>query len=289
MFKASYRWALVAAVLIRMNSANAGTLYGSSPTGQLFTINLTTGVGTLVGLLPGAATLGSTEIEFDNLTGRAFTQSRDGNFMIQQFDINTGAGIGPTFFDFGSYTGLEFVGSTLYGTVITAGGGLAPSSLRILNPLTGTSTLVGPTGVGALSGLAYNGTMYAIAGGTGPANLYTINLTTGAATLVGNTGIQAGSLEFGPDGNLYAGTTGALGGRLYRIIPLTGASTLVGSTGFADVTGLTLVNQIPEPATILLFVGGLLTILYRRSRGRPCVGKAYCRESIRFRGVRRLS
>jgi hypothetical protein len=260
MFKA-YRWALVLAlVLIRMNPGNAGTLYGSSQSGQLFTIDLTTAAGTLVGLLPGD----STEIEYDNLAGRAFTQSRDGSFRIEQFDINTGAGIGPLS-DGGSYTGLEFVGSTLYGTVIMFSG--APSSLRILNPLTGTSTLVGLTGVGPLSGLAYNGTMYAIAGRGDPANLYTINLTTGAATLVGSTGIQAGSLEFGPDSNLYAGTTGALGGRLYRINPLTGASTLVGLTGFDDVTGLTQVNQIPEPAAILLFAGGLIKILHRRSRG----------------------
>src|SRR5262249_3306135 len=154
----------------------------------LFTINLTTGAGTLVGLLPGAPTLGSTEIEFDNLAGRAFTQSSDGNFMVQQFDINTGAGIGPTVFDAGSYTGLEFVGSTLYGTVLTSGGGLPPSSLRFLNPPTGPSTFVGLTGVGPLAGLAYNGTMSAIAGGQGPANLYTINLTTAAAMLVGSTG-----------------------------------------------------------------------------------------------------
>jgi hypothetical protein len=265
------------AMLLGANAAEAAPiLYGSSATGQLFTINISTGAGTLVGTLPGG---GSTEIEFDNISGRAWTQAPDGLFTIQQFDINTGAGIGPPIPDAGSYTGLEFVGSTLYGTVITAGGGSGPSTLRILNPLTGFSTLVGPTGVGPISGLAYNGTMYGIAGGPGPANLYTLDLIVGTATLIGSTGIQAGSLEFGPEANLYAGTTGANGGRLYRIDPLTGASTLIGPTGFADVTGLALVtpiSPIPEPGTILLLGAGLIALMLRSLRVAGMLRFSYC-------------
>jgi len=253
---------LMAAMLLCANAAEAAPiLYGSSATGQLFTVNINTGAGTLVGTLPGG---GSTEIEVDNISGRAWTQAPDGLFTIQQFNINTGAGIGPPIPDAGSYTGLEFTGATLYGTVITAGGGSAPSSLRILDPLTGISTLVGLTGVGPISGLAYKGTMYGIAGGPGPANLYTLDLIFGTATVIGSTGIQAGSLEFGPDANLYAGTTGANGGRLYRIDPLTGASTLIGPTGFADVTGLALVNPtnpIPEPGTMMLLGAGLIVLV----------------------------
>src|SRR5262249_1158495 len=145
----------------------------------------------------------------------------------------------------GSYTGLEFVGATLYGTVIF--GPQGPSQLRTLNPLTGMSTLIGPTGRGPISGLAYDeaaGIMYGIDGGSGSAMLLRINLSTGAATVIGNTGLRAGSLEFGPDGNLYASGTGPDAGRLYRIDPATGASTLVGMTGFTGgITGLTLVIE----------------------------------------------
>ncbi len=212
-------------------------LYGSDRSGNYFTVNLATGTGTFVGVLPS----GSTEIEYDPLSGRAFSQFPDGAFQGQEFNPLTGGVIGGPIPNGGSYTGLEWVGGTLYGTVIFAGGGASPSQLRILNPFAGTSTLVGPTGVGPISGLAYDaaaGIMYGIAGGPGPANLYTINLITGAATVVGNTGFRAGSLEFGPDGQLYAGGDADV----YRINTTTGASTFVGPSGFGHVTGLALVG-----------------------------------------------
>ena len=72
---------------------------------------------TLVGLLPGA---GSTEIEFDNIAERAFSQFPDGSFGAQEFDIETAAGIGPPVFNAHAFNGLEYVGSTLYGTATDA-------------------------------------------------------------------------------------------------------------------------------------------------------------------------
>jgi hypothetical protein len=238
----------------------AGVLYGSSDVVDLFTIDLATGHGTPVGSLPGSAT----EIEYDNINGRAYAQYFDGSFLIQQISINTGAGLGPFINDGGSFNGLEFVGSTLYGTAITDS--LGSSTLRTLNPNTGVSVVIGPTGVGPISGLAYDqtaGIVYGIAGGPGPAGFYKINLSTGAATLIGSTEIQAGSLEFGPDGLLYAGGTGLSGGNLYRINPATGASTLVGPTGFGAVTGLALVN-IPEPRSVFLIGLSSLALLASR-------------------------
>ncbi len=219
-------------------------LYGATRAGQLFTINLSNGAGSFVGTLPGC--LGSTEIEYDDITHHAFTQFPDGIFEGQEFDINTGAGISSLISDAGSFTGLEWVGSSLYGTMVTASHG--PSQLRILNPSTGNSTLVGSTGiVDPIAGLAYDtGVMYGLTGGAngGSSNLVTVNLTTGAATVIGPVGLNGGSLEFGPDGNLYAGSVGGTG-NLYRINKATGASTLIGATGFINVTGLTLVNAAP--------------------------------------------
>jgi hypothetical protein len=52
-------------------------------------------------------------------------------------------------------TSVAWVGPTLYSASITGGGGAAPSTLRTLNIATGVSTVVGLTGFGAISGLAY--------------------------------------------------------------------------------------------------------------------------------------
>jgi hypothetical protein len=229
-------------------AAAGGTLFGTSVEGSLFTVDTTYARGTFVGSL--GLCDGATEIEFSNVSRRAFAQCRDGAFAGFEFDIGNAAAIGGVIGNGAAFTGLEAVGATWYGTAIHDPGGL--SELRILDPFTGASTLVGPTGVGPISGLAYdkaNRTMYAIAGGPGPADLYTIDLDTGTVAVVGSTGIQAGSLEFGPDGRLYAGGTGsASAGNLYVIDPATGASTLVGSTGLAvGITGLTLVEPVDPP------------------------------------------
>ena len=180
----------------------------------------------------------------DSNSGSAFTQFPDGNFAGQQFDIETGAGIGGPIADGRSFTGLEYVGSTLYGTVLFGPG--SASELRTLDPSTGAWTSIGLTGFGPISGLAYDeatGVMYGITGGPGPAQLLTIDLATGTATVVGPAGFQAGSLEFGPDGALYGGGTGSSAGLLFRINTATGEGTSVGSTGFSSVTGLTLFDQ----------------------------------------------
>ena len=230
-------------------------LYGSDRSGSLFLINTTNAATTPIG---GSVSVvgGSTEIEYDNIGGTAFSQNIDGSFSGNFFDIMTGLPTSGTIFNFGSYTGLEYVGSTLYGTVIYSGGGASPSELRTLVPSTGASTLIGLTGVGAIAGLAYDGaTMYGIAGGPGPATLYTINLGNGVATSVFTTSFQAGSLQFGLDGNLYAGGTGGSGGLLYRINLSNNTDTLVGATGYTEITGLTLV--VPEPSTLVLAALGL--------------------------------
>ncbi len=204
-------------VILLCASASAsyaqGVLYGASKSGQLFTINLSTGAGTLVGKIPigtKGQPPGTTEIVFDNATGRAFDQFNAENFAGQEFDINTGAAIGPRISNGASYDGLEWVGSTLYGTATVNEKG--DSELRTLDPYSGTSTLIGPTGMAGINGLAYDqttGIMYGSTGGSkGPSSLVIINLSTGAAREVGSIGVNVGSLEFGPDGNLYAGSVG---------------------------------------------------------------------------------
>jgi subtilisin family serine protease len=216
--------------------------YGADRFGGLFTIDVNTGAGTFVGSL--TPYFASTEIEID-ANGNGFNQLPDGNFGGVGFDPATGAATTGFISNGASFTGLEWVGSTLYGTAIFGPGG--PSYLYTLDPWSGSSSLIGATGVNQLPGLAYDvatGIMYGITGGFGAnAQLLTIDLGTGVATVVGPTGFQAGSLEFGPDGNLYAGGTGVSSGELWRVDPNTGTSTFVGFTGFGPVTGLALHGQ----------------------------------------------
>ncbi len=232
-----------------------GVMYGSDNVGHLFTLNLTTGQPTLVCQLPAS----STEIEYDASSGRLWAQESDGSFRIGGFDPASCARVsGPTT-DGNAFNGLEYVGSTLYGTGITYACG--PSTLFILDPVTGATTAIGATGMSPISGLAWSAatsTMYGITGcGTsGNTKLVTINLSTGVATQIGPVQtFQAGSLEFGPDGNLYAGSDRDDGGRLYRFTaPFTGMATLVGPTGYAPISGLTLVTSggggVPAGASI---------------------------------------
>lgn len=234
--------------LLAFGTASA-QIYGAGKDGELFTVDPATGAGTLVGTLPSQVT----EIEYDNATGRAFAQRPDGSFDGFEFDISNAMQIGVIIPNGGAHTGIEVVGSTWYATVIFSGGGSEPSDLHTLDPFTGTSTPVGPTGVGAIAGIAYDeatSTMYGIRGGPGPADFLTINLSTGAATVIGSTGIQAGSLVVGNDGLIYAGGTGGSTDQIHRIDPATGAATLVGTTGLGvNVTGLTRVGPrgLPPP------------------------------------------
>ena len=250
------------AVLLGAGQASAvGTLYGIDRAGTLFTIDLASGAGTLVGGGPG-----STEIEFNPGTGQLYSQQPDGAFTITEIDILTGAALGAPVFTGIAFNGLEYIGGSLYGTGITG-----PGFPSILDPVSGISVPIGATGVGPIAGLAYDefgAILYGIAGGAGPADLFTLDLATGMASLVGSTGIQAGSLEFGPDGRLYAGGTGPDSGLLYTIDTSSGASTLLGATGFGSTTGLTsTAPPIPEPSSVVLLALGSL-VVGRALRGR---------------------
>jgi extracellular elastinolytic metalloproteinase len=242
---------------------NPPVFYGGTRFGELFRIDLTTGLGSFVGFLPGFA---STEIEIDD-TGFGFSQFPDGSFAGQGFDPTTGAAIGGVVANGASFTGLEFVGSTLYGTTISGPG--SASELRTMDPVTGASTIIGATGFGPISGLAYDvaaDIMYGITGGFGAgAQLLRIDLATGVATSIGVTGFQAGSLEFGPDGNLYAGGTGVSSGELWRVDIETGAGTLVGPTGFLNLTGLALFDSGDQEDWYRVTVGAGEAIVFETS------------------------
>lgn len=215
-------------------------LYGSTVNGEIIYIDVETGAAELVNTLPVQVT----EIEYDNFSGRAFVQESDGAYQGYEIDLWNGEISGPIV-NFWAYNGIEYVGTTAYGTAITFS--LNPSELRTLEPFSGNSAPVGFTGVGPISGLAYdedNEIMYGTGGGgITTNNFYTLDLATGVASVVGSSGFTAGGLQFGPDGKLYAGASGySVAGNLYEIDPSSGAATLVGPTGFGKISGLTLVG-----------------------------------------------
>lgn len=235
-----------AALLCNLSIAQAqvaldcSRLLGSSQSGELFSIDINTGSAIFIGSMPAGL---ATEIEYDILTDTLYAEETDGGQNLHTIDPTTGASLGTVTHDFGALNGLEFVGSTLYGTFITGPG--FPSDLVIVDTSTGNLTTIGSTGFGPISGLAYDdttGIMYGITAGGTPADLVTIDLSTGAASVVGPTGLdRIGSIEFGPDGNLYGGVTdigSSLPTYLVRIDPATGAATPVGATGFS-ISGLT--------------------------------------------------
>ena len=221
-----------------------GVLYGCDRTGKYFVLDLRTGAGTLVGQLPMGAV---GEMDYDDLTGRAYVQSSDGAFSIQPFAVGTGAGLGPPVGDPGSFASLEPIFGSWYGCFHTAACGA--SQIAQIDPTTG-AVLSGPvpTGVGPIAGMAWNfplARMYYVTGaggGCGGTSTLYWNPTFGSAlNLVGPVGFNAGSLEWGPDDNLYGGSTGGAG-QLYRINPTNGVASLIGASGFGQMTGLMLVS-----------------------------------------------
>jgi hypothetical protein len=255
---------LAAFLLMVPRPAVSQYLHGTDNEGRMFFINLATGAGAFLCNLPVFPDPGVTELEFDFNTMRGVIQTRDGIFTNQIVDIFNCAAFAGEVYNGWAFTGLEFVDGVLYGAAIA--NSCEPSQFMILNPTTGATTLIGPTGVGPLSGLAWEGfheVMYGVTGCAetyGPSVLVTIDISTGAATEVGPTGVSLGSLEWGPNGNLYAGGSRRDGGNLYEIDPHTGTATLVGPTGFDSVTGLAFA-QFPVPVQEVTW--GVVKAMYR--------------------------
>lgn len=240
---------LVSALATFAMPSHAVMLGVTNDAGGLVSIDLATGAAALIGPLPGTMT----ETVYDATNDRLYAQGSNGSFLFYEIDPADGSQIsviGTT----GAYNGMEFVGGVLYATMITSGGG--PSDLVTVDTATGDATVIGSTGFGPITGLAYdtaNDTMYGSLGGgnADSGSLVTIDLGTGVATMVGPTGFnKVGSIEYGDDGALYGGLTlsdGAQPGALISIDPATGVGSVVGSTGYS-LSGLAeTVLFVPAP------------------------------------------
>lgn len=190
--------------LVAIVPSFATTVYVAADDNNLYTIDPTTGVSTLVGNMG----VEMTDIALSNgvMFGVSFPVS--GPDSLYAINPSTGAAtlIGPT----GVFlNALQFSpdGTTLY----AAGG--AP--------------LCGPTPPHP----------------TACDTLYTVNTTTGAATPVGAAGSynSSGDLEFAS--NLYLTSATSTTDQLFTVDPTTGAGTPLGDIGYAQVYGLAYVPE----------------------------------------------
>jgi hypothetical protein len=121
----------------------------------------------------------------------------------------------------------------------------ASNRLVTIDPTTGATAVVGPSGVGfAVFGGLASGGLYGLDINN---KLYSVSVTTGAATLVGATGIPTLALHgyanslAGNGSTLYyteeRGSPGALASTLFALDPATGTATTIGLTGIHDIVG----------------------------------------------------
>lgn len=221
------------------------TLHASDQAGDLYSIDPNSGAANLLCNIDPA---GITEIAFEPQLQLGWLQEPNGNFIQMLYDPFACTPISPPTPNTAALTGADWVFGGLFGVGMP--GSCAASTLYFVDPWGGFLSIIGPTGISAVSGMAYNpmcDLMYGVTGCTatlGMSDLVTIDLGTGLASVVGNTQVELGGLAFGPDGELYAGGNTRDGANLYRVDRRTGAVALVGPTGMPQgVTGLTLVSD----------------------------------------------
>ncbi len=152
-------------VLTDIAFAPNGSLYGVSFS-NLYSINKNTGAATNIGSLG-----------FNDVNALTFSSAGKlygaGNGSGTFYEINTGTGAAAALFNTGTSSGgdLAFLGNSLYYTNSTG-------SLFSINVGAGSTTPIGSLGVANVFGLAAdNGILF----GTAGRNIYAINTTTGAA------------------------------------------------------------------------------------------------------------
>jgi hypothetical protein len=178
-----------------------GTLYGVSGTGNLYSIDPTTAVPTLIGSLGGP--------DVNSLVSSSAGVLYGANSDLYTINTTTGAEteVGPIGYSSGG--DLAFVDGTLY---LSTGS----NDLVSLNTTTGQGTLVGAMGYPNIYGIASpdNINLYA-AGGSAGTDIYSVDVSNGAATLLfdyggAGLGVAYGMSFYSESGNSGSGPTGSV-------------------------------------------------------------------------------
>jgi len=229
-----------------MDFDSGGTLYGmfNGASGDLFTVDTTTGDATVVTSLSGAplpsGNMPAASFGCDGSTLFAL-DGLNGNPQVSLVTVNTTTGAMTTIGDVTNNTDGLAWDCTPFGTLYGATGGNGDDSitnsgvLYTLNPATGAANAIGSIGFG-VTGLAIQpstGVLYASTTTNSlnsPNSIITINKSTGAGTLVGPTGDTSGiaDLAFDTLGTLWGWSED--GDELVTIDLATGAATHIGGS-----------------------------------------------------------
>jgi len=212
---------------------------GAGNQGSVFTVNTTSGNGTLLGAsllneIKAIAINPKTQVMYGIVAGSSNTSvyrvnaEKGDSYLLKNIPLANTAGI---CFDTNGVCIMALKTGEFYKVDLATGDTLRLSSSHI-----GISNIT----VNLLNNQFYASFFTAI--GAGKDKLYKVNPYTGDTILVGKTGfgIATNALVFDKTGNLYGatGTASALN-NLIKIDTLTGVGTIVGSTAFKNVTGLT--------------------------------------------------
>lgn len=198
---------------------------------RLWTLNPTTGASTLVGSL--GFNLQEGDMTIQPGTNNMYVADGAGDKLYIVNKLTAAASLVGSFGALGrDVSGLQFVGSTLYGLALNDA---ASDTLLTIDPTTGAVTLVGVTGtnfgvIAAMGQDPASGITYIAGPKTGFGNdneLWSVNLATGAGTDLG---------------------------------PITGVSASISGFSVAGSPPILTGGEVPEPATMILLGSGLVAL-----------------------------